>query len=207
VSIMACFFPRESGARICPGAPLVDPQPSRSCITNECVPDPFDFLGIPVVAVGPEWTPAGGGGIFDYPGGYGTITLIGSGWAITSTIVGDAFLDYGGNGPGVVGFGAMVGFPQMPWNLPRGATTRIPRTTGPNLQPETPWPTDPEPPIKVPGDSIFDSPVEGPIDIPEGATTLDRIILGLTEAAKAMGDYMDGIICATCDPCRRKPCA
>jgi RHS repeat-associated protein len=176
---------------------------SYACqIEQACGWDPFDLMNIPVVAVGSGWSqtwqPMGGG---SFPGGDFTINQQVWTWGPTSTPAGTAG-DYG------IGLGAIVGFPNSPWNLPRGPATRIPKVTGPNLQPEPPWPTDPAPPIKVPGDSITDSPVEGPIDIPEDATTLDRIVLGLLQAAKSMGGYMDGIICATCQPCQRnKGCA
>jgi RHS repeat-associated protein len=61
--------------------------------------DPFAYIDVPVVAVGPGWTPPGGGGTFDFPGGWGEITLVGGGWATTSTIVGDASMIFGGDQP------------------------------------------------------------------------------------------------------------
>jgi len=159
--------------------------------------DPFELMNIPVVAVGAGWAQTWqsmGGGSFS--GGDFTINQLVWTWGPTSTPAGTA-ADYG------IGLSAMVGLPRMPWNLPRGPAARIPKVTGPNLQPEPPNPTDPAPGIKVPGDSIFDSPVDKPIDIPEDATALDRLVLVLLQAAKAMGGYMDGIICATCQPCQR----
>jgi RHS repeat-associated protein len=92
--------------------------------------------------------------------------------------------------------------PWMPGNRYRPP---VPQTTTPNVDPGPPNPTGPPPPFDPPPPGPAWGP-EPPINVPPNPTILDRMILIMTQIAKALGGYgpqPSPVICLTCGPCQR----
>jgi RHS repeat-associated protein len=166
---------------------------SYACeVERACGWDPFSLIDIPVVAVGAVWTQAGGGGGFNFPGGWGDITLVGSGWAITSTIVGDAFSAFGGFGSGKNQQNEGLGGGFRPF-VPKGLGFK---PTGPPPVENPIWPTEP-PPIIAPDPGGLPGTIAPPTEPFPPMPLWKRIVmLGLTVIKGTFNDFM---ICATCN--------